>query len=131
MCVFKKCVVNVICTTFYAVVPPAQPTNLLVVNVYSTSARVTWYIPQVRFGFETYYVEYGLSMDALDMQSQTIIGGPDNNSTYSVTLENLLPLTTYYYRVQATNVVGSTPSDVNMFTTRKIILYYVHLLVKK
>ena len=99
------------------------------VNVYSTSAQVTWYIAQVRFGFETYYVEYGPSMDALDMQSQTIIGGPEENATYSVTLENLLPLTTYYYRVRATNIVGSTPSDVDMFTTRKVIVYHVLLPV--
>lgn len=119
MCVWK---LNTMSITFYATAPPAQPTNL-VVSVYSTSVRVTWYIPQVRFGFETYYIQYGLSMEALDMQSRTIIGGPEENATYSITLENLLPLTTYYYRVQATNIVGSTPSNVDMFTTRKFILY--------
>ena len=101
-------------------VPPVQPTNLIASVVYSTSAQVTWTILKVVFGFETYYVSYGLTPDNLDVYSDTLDGSPSvQSATYSVILENLQPLTTYYYRVTATNLAGDTLSEIESFTTRK------------
>ena len=41
------------------------------------------------------------------------------NATYSITIQNLQPLTTYYYVIAATNIVGEAVSDIDSFTTGK------------
>lgn len=56
------------------------------------------------------------------MQSDSEIVSLDSsvqNATYSITLENLQPLTTYYYTIAATNIVGETVSDIESFVTGK------------
>lgn len=111
------------CLTTYYTVPPLEPTVLIATNVYSTSAQLNWTIPRVTFGFETYSIIYGLSPDNLIMLSDIVAGALDSsvqNVTYSIILENLQPLTTYYYKVLATNLAGETISDIESFTTRKI-----------
>lgn len=111
-------------------VPPLQPTNLIVSNVYSTSAQLNWTISRVTFGFETYFVRYGLSSEVLDMESDIQIVTLDSsveNATYSITIENLQPFTTYYYNIAATNVVGETVSDIDSFTTGKRIRTFTKL----
>ena len=49
-----------------------------------------------------------------------VTSGPDINAedlALSVTLSDLQPVTTYYYKVVATNSHGNTESVVKMFTT--------------
>ena len=60
------------------------------------------------------------------MQSDVIAGVLDSsfeNVTYSLIIEDLQPLTMYYYRVVATNIAGVTVSGVENFTTRKPSMY--------
>ena len=56
------------------------------------------------------------------MQTQEIAGRTEENSTYGFLLNNLLPMTNYYYQVISTNMAGSTVSNVAIFTTCKTIL---------
>lgn len=102
--------------------PPLQPTNL-VSTVYATTAQVYWTVPRAVFGFEVYSIAYGIEMDNLDLQSELIAGDLDfPNATYTILLENLQPLTLYYFSVRAENLAGVTLSDVYNFTTSKITL---------
>lgn len=114
-------------------VPPTQPTNVAAVNINRTSADVTWFVPRLTYGTETYVVLYGMSEDMLDQQSAIVFSGRDSsgeNNYYSVTLENLQSYTLYYYGVVATNILSSTSSDINTFTTcEKYIpsfIIYIH-----
>lgn len=102
-------------------VPPLQPFDLIA-KVYSTSAQMYWTVHRAVFGIETYSVIYGVTPDNLDMESQ-IISGFDvslENATYAIILDNLQPLTVYYYSIRAENLAGATYSDIENFTTRKV-----------
>lgn len=100
--------------------PPDQPNELVVTNVYATSVQVSWFVARTAYGSEAYYVQYGLTPSNFDMQSEIIRSASyQENLTYSINLDNLLPFTTYYYRVTASNIVGTSFSDVANFTTSK------------
>ena len=89
--------------------------------VFSNSAQVYWTTPRTVFGFEAYSIVYGLTVDNLVMESEVKAGGLDlPNATYTTLLENLEPLTMYYFSVRAENLAGVTLSDVYNFTTSKI-----------
>ena len=87
--------------------------------MYSTSAQLNWTISRATFGFETYVVRYGLSPEVLDMQSDIVVGSSVQNETYSITILNLQPLTTYFHMIVATNIAGETVSDIESFITCK------------
>lgn len=64
------------------------------------------------------------------MQSNIISGALDSslqNVTYAAMIEDLQPLTTYYYRVVATNIAGVTISDVENFTTCKPTMHVYNI----
>lgn len=87
-----------------------------------TTADITWTVSRFSYGTETYTVQYGMDSDTLDMETDIVFSGLDTSSTdqlFSVTLQNLQPLTMYYYRVVATNIINSTSSDVEVFSTGK------------
>ena len=82
-----------------------------------TSAVVSWRVPSLTEQ-QTYYVEYGSSLDLLDRQtdpisSETLLP----NQTYSVTLTGLEAGTVYYIRVVATFSDVSLYSSTESFTT--------------
>ena len=95
-------------TTLFTVLP-LEPIDVVAIAD-TTSAQVYWTVSRVTFGFETYSVTYG-------MQSSTIAGGLDEpNVTYSTVLEDLQPLTTYYYSIRSENLAGVTFTDIENFT---------------
>ena len=103
-------------TTLFTVLP-LEPIDVVAIAD-TTSAQLYWTVSRVTFGFETYSVTYGLTLDNLDMQSSTIAGGLDEpNVTYSTVLEDLQPLTTYYYSIRSENSAGVTFTDIENFTT--------------
>ena len=99
-----------------------MPIDLSAVNINRTTADITWVVPSVTYGRETYIVRYGVSLDSLSTETETIPSGLDTLLTYqsfSVTLKGLQPFTQYYFRVLATNILATTSSDAVAFTTRK------------
>ena len=99
-----------------------MPIDLSAVNINRTMADITWVVPSVMYGRETYIVRYGVSLDSLSTETETIPSGLDTSLTYqsfSVTLKGLQPFTQYYFRVLATNILATTSSDAVAFTTRK------------
>ena len=102
--------------------PPLIPASLTAANVNRTTADITWIVPRFSYGTETYVVQYGMNSDNLDMETDIVFSGLDTSVTdqqFSVALENLQPLSMYYYRVVATNIINSTSSSVEVFSTGK------------
>ena len=64
-------------------------------------------------------VQYGLSQSSLDQNSDIVTsdGNPSViNTRFSVQLTGLMEDTVYFYRVVATNIIGSTLSGTDQFT---------------
>ena len=81
---------------------------------------ILWSVLSIGYTPETYVVKYGTDESSLDTLSEELMSSEDYNAVdipFSVTLSNLQPVTTYYYRVVATNSHSSTESDVGTFTT--------------
>ena len=92
-------------------------------NVASTSALINYNV-NANGSFTSTVVKYGTAANALSSQAtgQGSIGF--SNTALSTSLTNLQPNTTYYYRVEATNSLGTTASPVYSFTTTGNILLY-------
>ena len=99
---------------------PAQPTNVTVANVSSSSAIIQWTVALISYSPEQYTIRYGLALNILN-QTGTTVNGNRNvsvvNETHVLVVDNLLPETTYYFRVIARNAFGSTQSEIGTFTT--------------
>ena len=96
----------------------------MVVGITQNSATIHWTVASLSYDLETYVVQYGLAMDSLTMTSSMVMGDvtPLNYMDEflgSVALTGLERLTSYYYRVMATNNGGAftTLSTVNTFNT--------------
>ena len=103
---------------------PKPPTNLMVPedDLRYDRATIKWTIPEIAYTPETYVVEYGTSMQSLDMRSmeQRNEAFEAENLMFSVPLTGLTRNTLYNYQVVATNSLGanlSATSDVQMFMT--------------
>ena len=86
----------------------------------SYSVNISWIIINVIFGTEVYSVQYGTEMTMLLSISEVVEGNTDTsviNEVFSVNITGLIPFTTYYYIVTATNTIGSTNTAVMNFTT--------------
>ena len=69
---------------------------------------------------ETYTVSYGTDPTMLNYTSEVIVGSTDVtaiNQVHSVTLRNLQSNTRYYYRVVATNTIGTNSSVIRELLT--------------
>ena len=89
-------------------------------NVSSSSVIIQWTVHLISYTPEQYMIRYGLVFNILDQTSTTVNGNRDvsvANETQVLVVDSLLPETTYYFRVIARNVFGSTQSEIGTFTT--------------
>ena len=91
-------------------------------------ARVQWSVSYIAYTPETYTVNYGLATDSLDKSSTTAQRGdnfniPSQPFMFTAVLTGLSPGRTYYYRVEAENTEGTTPSVVQQFTSNQRCTY--------
>ena len=99
---------------------PAQPTNVTVANVSSSTVIIQWTVRLISYTPEQYMIQYGLRLNILNQTSTTVNGNRDvsvANETQVLVVDSLLPETTYYFRVIARNAFGSTQSEIGTFTT--------------
>ena len=111
---------NYIIIIIAAAQAPAQPTNVTVANVSSSSATIQWTVPLISYTPEQYMVQFGLTQNMLNETSATVDGNRNisvMNVTHTLVLDVLLPETTYYFRVIARNGFGSAQSSLGTFMT--------------
>jgi hypothetical protein len=85
--------------------------------VTETSATVSAQI-NPNFAPTTYHVEYGpTNAYGMSTAESGSVGADNSNHGITGSLSGLTPGTTYYYRVVATNAVGSTAGEESTFTT--------------
>ena len=98
---------------------PVVPSNVSVRDVAATSARISWTISSVAVARESYAVYYGIDMDDLKLASDTVNsrGETLTNQSYSVLLEDVTGVTTYYYKVISENEFSSSSTNIYSFTT--------------
>jgi len=53
---------------------PAQPANVTVTNVSSSSATIQWTVPFITYTPEEYVIRYGLNQGSLDLTSTAVQG---------------------------------------------------------
>ena len=97
---------------------PAIPVinNVSSSNVNSNSAKIN-YILKPNHASTTSIVKYGLASNVLNSQVTGLSASGNVDNSGQVSLTALLPLTTYYYQVEATNSAGTSTSNVESFTT--------------
>lgn len=94
---------------------PTPPVITAISETPTTSTVTVNYTLTTANGSATSLIKYGLSDTTLNSQ---ITGFPTNNTaTNSVTINGLLPSTTYFYQIEATNNDGTTSSSIESFTT--------------
>ena len=100
---------------FVAIQPPLVP---VVADVITTpySANVSWMVTSIVHDAETYTVYYGTDSIAL-VNSTERLGPATISDTYTITINGLMPFTTYYYIVSAVNSEGTTNTSVMTFMT--------------
>ena len=85
----------------------------------SQQVTITWLVSIVTYTPETYEVQYGLEEDAL--VNFSIVSGSGELETryqmYNLTLNGLLPNTTYYYRLLTTNNHSTIATNIFTFST--------------
>lgn len=94
---------------------PTPPVISAISETPTTSTVTINYTLTTANGSATSLIKYGLSDTTLNSQ----ITGFQTNSitTNNVTINGLLPSTTYYYQIEATNIDGTTLSSIENFTT--------------
>lgn len=99
---------------------PVIPTDVYATNITSTSAVIIWTVPSIIYTTEQYTVVYGLNPAFLDLMSSPVYSSPDLtllNQTYLLTLNDLQPVSTYYYRIRSENTEDSSTTETLQFTT--------------
>ena len=79
-----------------------------------STATISWSVSRVTYTSETYAVVYGTDQTNLNQRS-TAVSGVSGTTSYSVELTQLRHSTLYYYKVQSTNTIGTTDSEVRSF----------------
>ncbi len=90
--------------------PDVNPQNITLTNISDNAVTISWQTSNPISSFITF--------GQTDPNEQTILdnrdsSGPKPHSIHYFTIKNLLPKTTYQYRI----VPGKTPSEVSKFTT--------------
>lgn len=89
---------------------PNDPHSVRIAAMQSDTILVTWNSSVVVYGPESYVVRYGTSMADLNLSSDTLM-------VTHVLLTGLLENTEYFFRVEATNSIGTAASTISTFTT--------------
>ena len=87
----------------------------------SSSVLLSWTVPIIINGIETYTIRYGADMTLPN--SAVVMGGTDLsaiNEMFTFSITGLIPFTTYYYTITANNLRGSVTTSVMNFTTNGI-----------
>ncbi len=90
--------------------PSISPQNLTLSNVSDTEVTISWQTSNPTPAFITYGQSDPSELTALDDRDTKT---PTSYSTHHITIKNLLPKTTYQYKI----VSGKIASDVKQFTT--------------
>lgn len=94
--------------------PNIAPQNITLSNIFDDSITISWQTQTPVSSFITYGVANPTDLTALDdRDSNPPAGGPNPYSVHFVTIKNLLPKTTYQYKI----VSGKNSSETNQFTT--------------
>jgi len=103
--------------TFQTTLPMPGITGVTVTGLTETGAQINATIQG--YGANTQaLVQYGISSSTLNQQTAlTAIGLPGSPNAFQQALTDLLPGTTYYYRVFATSTAGTSYSLVSSFKT--------------
>ena len=84
------------------------------------SVLISWIVPSIVNGTETYTVQYGADMT---LPNSRMVNGSTNlsaiNEMFTVNITGLIPFTTYYYTITANNSVGNVTTSVMNFTTNE------------
>ena len=101
--------------------PPLVP---VVTNVITTpfSANISWIVQIIVNDMESHTVLYGTNMSSLINSSEVILGSNDSstiNEMFTVNIDGLMPFTTYYFIVSATNSEGTTNTSLMDFLTNQ------------
>ena len=118
--IYSKSAIRLLLGICTGPIPPEQPTGLGFDDITYTAAVLEWTIPYISYTPENYQVRYGLTEANLDQASQIVDGGTDlvsTNQVFSVGLTGLLPDTTYYWKVVASNSFTTTESSIGTFVT--------------
>ena len=87
------------------------------------SANISWVVTTIVYDNETYSVQYGVDMTALQSTSQVVMGNTYQfavNDVFSVNITRLTPFTTYYYIIWANNSLGNTSTATANFTSGEL-----------
>ena len=87
------------------------------------SANISWTVTSIIYDNETYSVQYGVDMTALQSTSQVVMGNTYQyavNDVFSVNITGLTPFTVYYYIIWANNSLGNTSTVTTSFTSGEI-----------
>ena len=105
--------------------PPLLPVfRSVIVTPYS--ANISWTVTSIIYDNETYSVQYGVDMTALQSTSQVVTGNTYQyavNDVFSVNITGLTPFTVYYYIIWANNSLGNTSTVTTSFTSGEIGSY--------
>ena len=102
-------------------IPPVKFVAIEVTTTTPYSAEISWVTPYIIMDKETYSVQYSTDM-SLQNSSDVIIEAINEfvfNQKFSVNITGLIPFTTYYYIVRASNSAGNTSTDIMTFTTNQ------------
>lgn len=105
-------------TQSFTTLPASNPPTIqnITIDANNTSANINYFLNANSLS-TTSIVKYGLTDTALTNQ---VTGGTATGSTNTPAtgyLTGLIPNTTYYYQIEATNSIGTTVSPVGSFTT--------------
>ena len=102
--------------------PPLLPVLSDVITA-PYSANISWVVTTIVYDNETYSVQYGVDMTALQSTSQVVMGNTYQfavNDVFSVNITGLTPFTTYYYIIWANNSLGNTSTATANFTSGEL-----------
>ena len=108
--------------------PPLIP-MLRSVVITPYSANISWVVTSIVYDNETYSVQYGMDMMALQNTSQDVMGNSYQfaiNDVFSVNIMGLTPFTIYYYIIWANNSLGNTSTATTSFTSGEIGNYVTY-----
>ena len=98
---------------------PVEPVEVTVVKA-NTTALVEWTVPLITYTPESYVVEFGEDSGSLSRTSGLLHSGDDitvANREYTTIAQDLIPRTTYHFRVKSTNSFSDTYSMEVTFTS--------------